>query len=309
LTPDVEAQLRAGRAALLDLLASLFLRELDAGTAALLAADPALADALRPPADEEGLRALRVEYSRLLLMEVPPYASIYLDAPPVIGGEAGQRLEALLAAAGRPLASLERAAGADHAGLYLRALATAERAGDVAPLLGEALGWLPQCLTALARADADGWYGGLATLTAHALRECARAAPVAPAGLDVRRDEAPTAPEDDSLRAIARWLSTPAWSGWFLSRHDLRALAAPFGAPTGIVERERMLEQVFEASALDERTPELLEALLALLAGWRTASEEWRIALPPAWSGVLAPWHSGLDHTHALLSSMRSALA
>lgn len=294
-------ELRAGRAALLDTLADLFLRELDLPTAQALAADPALAAALQPPSSEAEAQALRAEYARLLLMEAPPYASLFLEAPPVIGGESSRAWEATLAAHGLPMPPLERAAASDHAGHYLRALAHAERAGVAGAVLAEALRWLPQYLTTLEQEDPDGFYGRLAQLTAAALCECARHAgpPPPPA------DAAPAPPpEDDDLRTLTRWLCTPLWSGWYLAPGSLRALARSFGSPPGRIERAAVLEQAFEASGLDERAADLLDALLALLARWQEAADAWRADLA-AWGAATDLWRERLAQTRTLLAAMR----
>ncbi len=295
---------RAGRAALLDLLADLLLHELDAPTAALLGGDPALSTALEPPRSETALRALRAEYARLFLIEVPPYASVYLDAPPIIGGEASLAWERVLAAHRYAPTSLERAAAPDHAGLYLRALAAAERDGAPEVVLREGLRWLPQALTAIGRNDTGGFYAQVTDVASHVLQTCAEAAR-SPVG--VVADEAPPKPEDDSLKEIADWLSTPAWSGWFLSKLTLRQLAKPFGVSIGIVDRDRMLEHVLEASALDNRTSELLDALLKEWQDWQAALEAWRSELG-TWATALDPWDARLQHTRALLQSMRTSL-
>lgn len=274
--------------------------------AAALATDAALSAVLEPPRDEAALRELRATYARLFLIDVPVYASIYLDVPPVIGGEASLEWEWTLSASGHPLSSLERAAAPDHVGLYLRALAAAER--DRSPrlaglVLREALRWLPQALTAVDRNDEGGFYARVADLTAHVLQACAAATP-STAILAASDDLSKPQPEDDSLREVARWLSTPAWSGWFLSKSALRRLSRPFGVAVGMVDRDQMLEQVFEASALDERTDELLDALLAEWHYWRAALDAWKSELG-AWAAVLERWETCLQHTHTLLQSMR----
>jgi putative dimethyl sulfoxide reductase chaperone len=298
---------RRGRAALLDLLADLLLHELEMPKALALAADPALAAALDPPRDKASLRELRAVYARLFLIDVPPYASVYLDVPPVIGGATSVEWERFLAAQGQPLLSLERAAAPDHAGLLLRALAAAERAGasgSAGRVLRQTLQGLPQALTAIGRNDAAGFYMRVADLAAHALQACAAAAVWEPSGITA---DALPEPEDDSLREVARWLCTPALSGWFLSRHALRQLARPFGVAIGFVDREGMLEQVFEASALDHRTGELLDALLAEWHGWQAALLTWRRELG-AWAGALDHWNARLQRTHTTLDGMRAAL-
>jgi TorA maturation chaperone TorD len=304
LISNTEEMLRAGRGALLDLLANLLLREVDAQQAAILARDPALTEALHPPQSDQELRELRVAYTRLFLVEVPPYASLFLEAPPVVGGETSRTWEAFLAARGRPLASLERAAAADHAGLYVQALAAAERTRDVPAVLPQALSWLPQFLTTLQRNDGEGFYGRVAALTALALQESARA--ISPTTIPACAP--PPDPEDDSLRVLARWLSTPAWSGWFLTKSRIHQLAAHFGASIGLQEREHMLEQAFEASALDEQTAFLLDALLAEQQKWQEALNEWQETLG-SWREAVAGWKVTLQQTHTLLLTMRKALA
>ena len=295
---------RAGRAALLDLLADLFLRELDLPLALTLAADPALAEALQPPDGADGVGALRAEYARLLLLEAPPYASLFLEAPPVIGGETARHWEEALTVSGIPSLPLERASSPDHAGLYLRALAYAERGGAPGPILAEALRWLPQYLTALERDDPNGFYGRVAQLAAYALGECARHAtpPAEPA--DAALTDIPP-PEDDRLRTLARWLCTPLWSGWYLTPGSLRALSRALGSAPGRTDRAALLEQVFEASGLDERTAELLDALLATLTAWDAAARDWGDQLG-AWSASLAPWRASLERTRAMLTAMRA---
>lgn len=300
---NTDATLRAGRAALLDLLADLLLREVDSRQAAILADDPTLAGALLPPQGDRELRDLRVAYTRLFLVETPPYASLYLEAPPVISGETSRAWEDFLTAQGRPLTSLERAAAPDHAGLYVRALAAAERANVASAVLHEALRWLPQFLTTIQRNDEAGFYGRVAALTALALQESASAVSP-PLALP---ESGPPDPEDDSLRLLVRWLSTPAWSGWFLTKAYLRRLAALFGAPLGMPEREQMLEQVFEASALDERTALLLDTLLAEQQRWEEALKGWQAALG-TWAERVAGWGLALQRTYSLLSTMRAAL-
>lgn len=299
-----DTMLRAGRAALLDLLADLLLREVGVQQATIITGDATLAGALQPPQSDEALSDLRVAYTRLFLVEAPPYASLFLEAPPVIGGETSRAWEDFLAAQGHPLTSLERAAAADHAGLYVRALAAAERANAASAVLHEALRWLPQFLTTVERNDKRGFYGKVAALAALALQESARSASP---GIYLPDSEPPPDPEDDSLRSLARWLSTPAWSGWFLTKAYLRQLAALFGTPLGMPEREQMLEQVFEASALDERTALLLDALLAEQKRWMQALKGWQAALGD-WSEALTGWEVALQRAHTLLSTMHAAL-
>lgn len=300
---------RAGRAALFDLLADLLLHELETPLAERLATDPALAEALQPPTTSEALRGLRAEYADLFLLDLPPYSSVFLDVPPVLGGESALRWERAVSGLGQDVpSSRERAAAPDHAGLVLRALASAERMGRV-DLLPAALAWLPQWVTALRRDAQDTFYGRTADLAQAALLASARAAQShsarAAVGSVFAAPAVPPAPDERNLRTLSRWLCTPAWSGWFLSRRRLRQLAQPFGVGLGIVERDTLLQQVFEASGLDGRTDELLAELCTELSAWQNAWRAWHMALAATpWMDVLALWAAQLAATDALLTQL-----
>lgn len=297
---------RAGRAALLDLLADLLLHELEPPLAERLAADSVLAEALRPETSPPALAALRADYAGLFLVDLPPYSSVFLDVPPVIGGESSLRWEQTLATSGvGQLPALERAAAPDHAGLTLRALASAERSGCVADLLPFALAWLPQWLTALRQDGGDGFYGRVAWLALLALSEMAAAADRSG---EVGATRPPPAPEEHDLRTLSRWLCTPAWSGWYLTQRRLRGLARRFGGSLGIAERATLLQHVFEASGLDGRTSELLTEMRAELARWQTAHRGWREALGD-WGALLEPWAAELAATDVLLTQMEATLS
>ncbi len=301
--------IRVGRAALFDLLADLLLHELDMPLAEQLAADPALAEALQPPTTSEALSGLRADYANLFLLDLPPYSSVILDVPPVIGGESTLRWERAVASLGLGVpSSRERAAAPDHAGLVMRALAAAERVGRVEILLPTALAWLPQWVTALQRDAQDTFYGRTAALVQVALGASAQAAQrPTPSGVGAIVG-APPEPEERDLRTLSRWLCTPAWSGWFLSKRRLRQLARPFGGGLGIVERDQLLQHAFEASGLDGRTNALLAALRTEWSLWHGAWREWHEALAPtAWVDVLTPWNAQLAATDALLTQLQDA--
>lgn len=310
LSEEERRQERAGRVALLDTLADVLLRELDERLASRLATDPLLSTVLRPPVDETAHTALRQEYARLLLLDVQPYSSLYLDVPACIGGASARRWESLLQECGFAPSALERAAASDHAGLVLRALAQAERAGRSAPVLAEALRWLPAYLTALERNDPAGFYGRVAALTTSVLQLCALSTQPEALGcmsgpFPVARVPEPETPQLESVREIARRLATPAESGLYLSKHELRQLAAIYGVGLGIVDRVQMFEEVFAASALDARTADLLDALERVCTGWAATATRWSAAIPQ-WSPIMQRWRGQLDTTVLLLGELRA---
>lgn len=315
------ADVRAGRAALLDLLADLLLRELDEPLARRLAADPTLGAYLQPPDGEQALGALRSEYARLFLLEAPPYGSVYLDAPPLLGGESTARWEVTLARLGYASSAIERAAAPDHAGVALHALAWAERPRDTVGMVGvgthdaragvlaAVLRWLPQYLTTLEFQAGDAVYGRVAEMVGAVVQSCARdVTPLEPLASLEPAAVMHAPPADDDLRSLTRWLATPVQSGWYLSKERIRQLARGLGVGTGMVERERMLEQVFEASGLDNRTAELLDVLLQEWDVWSQALVSWTAALGP-WESVLTSWRAALDQCHAILTAMREEVS
>ena len=86
--------------------------------------------------------------------------------------------------------------------------------------------------------------------------------------------------EGSGLAEIARFLTTPARSGIFLSRDDIAAIARSARVPRGFGERSVMLENALRAAAHLDELQAVLENLTHLLARARAdAPEPWRTRL------------------------------
>ena len=196
-----------------------------------------------PPADV---------YAELFVFQLYPYASVYLGAEGMVGGEARDRVAGFLAALG-----LEPPAEADHLALMLAAYARlAELAGEEAAELAEAevgaranwrgarraflwehlLSWLPAYLDKLAEV-APPFYRAWGALVGESLRAEARAHGPAPAALPLHLRATPALadPAESGAEEFLRSLLAPARSGMILTRADLAraARARGLGARAG----------------------------------------------------------------------------
>src|SRR5205823_131455 len=91
------------------------------------------------PVAAETLAHLRAEWTRIFVLNVPPYESLFVDDPPMLNAEATQRVADAYRRLGRTPAAGARVGAADHLGLELELLgqlaaeeALALREGDAA---------------------------------------------------------------------------------------------------------------------------------------------------------------------------------
>lgn len=180
-TPSV-SNLHTRRASY-DLLARLYLDELEATQAAELRALPPFAACVPPePATDGWLAELAVEYQRLFGMNVYPYESVFVDRELMLNTAATDQVALLYATCGFDT-SRARVGALDHLGLELRLMSAliavelgALQAGDPitaqesrglqARCLHEHLArWAPLCARTVARVTAQPIYALLATLT------------------------------------------------------------------------------------------------------------------------------------------------
>ncbi len=169
ITPHI-LELAQGRAGLYRLLGQLLLSEPTGDTLAFLKDQAALESGILPAVEQlqaEWLQAVRVEYSHLFLLNVYPYASIYLDREAMLNTGSTEEVRSLY-----ELYNFQPPPGlfADHLGLellFLAHLAQLEVAALTAGQMARAvrfragagqflkmhlLEWLPVFQAALARA-------------------------------------------------------------------------------------------------------------------------------------------------------------
>jgi TorA maturation chaperone TorD len=109
-----------------------------------------------------------LEYSRIVLQLVPPYASLFVGEDAMLNGPHAERVELLYRQAGFSIAPEWRAGPADHLGIELYFLAHLIERGDPAAgtfLTEWLLPWVPICLLAIARIESARLYPALASLT------------------------------------------------------------------------------------------------------------------------------------------------
>lgn len=106
----------------------------------------------------------------------------------------------------------------------------------------------------------------------------------------------------ESLRSIARWLSTPALSGLYLSSRDLERIGGEIGVHGLPRARRHAIEQLFRSAAVDGQVEALLERL-EREAGEHIAA--YRECDTPA----LTPWEHRAAVTVTRLAEMRAASA
>jgi TorA maturation chaperone TorD len=213
----------------------------------------ALAALAEPPSDEEAAARLAEalglgepagaeEHTELFVFQLYPYASVYLGAEGMVGGEARDRVEGFWRALG-----LEPPAEADHLAVMLAAyarLAELEEGRDGgrwgaarrAFLWEHLLSWLPAYLDKLSEV-APPFYRRWGALLGGALASEARERGPAPESPSLHLRAAPglQGPEVYGAEEFLRSLLAPARSGLILTRTDLRraAHALGFGARPG----------------------------------------------------------------------------
>jgi TorA maturation chaperone TorD len=228
----------------------------------------ALACLVEPPrtesarvADSLGLGALPTadEYTETFVFQLYPYASVYLGAEGMLGGEARDRVAGFW----RALA-LVPPAEADHLAVMLALYARlceleddadearareSWRAARKAFLWEHLLSWLPAYLSKLAEVAAP-FYAQWGALLLDALD--AEASTVGrQASLPLHLREAPglVDPRVGSTEDFLRSLLAPARSGMILVRADLSRAARELGIGTRIGERRFVLKSLFEQDA------------------------------------------------------------
>jgi TorA maturation chaperone TorD len=109
-----------------------------------------------------------LEYSRIVLQLVPPYASLFLDDAAMLNSAAAEEVEREYRRTGFAIQPEWRAGPADHLGIELHFLAhLLERDEEAAAvfLSRRLLPWAPVCLLAIGRIEVARLYPALAGVT------------------------------------------------------------------------------------------------------------------------------------------------
>ena len=248
---------------------------------------------------EPDTRDLRVEFTRLFTLNVFPYASVYLDAEPLLNTETTARVQAAYDRAGFELGPAWAIGAPDHFGVELNFVAHLLETGRAAEqfLNTEILPWVGIFLHAVERNAQEEYY-----------REAARDAHawlMAQAGAsDWTLSPAPV--QEDDLDAVVARLITPSRGGLFLSKADLLRIARDANLPIGFGDRALMLQSLFRAAGDYGRVGNLLRALQIEANAWSEfyAGETQKF---PAGAYIAQSWFKRTTATLAWLKEMERA--
>lgn len=292
----------------------LFLEGVTAGLLPRLEAIPELAQAAQPfDADEAA-----AEHYQLIAVDVFPYESIFIDPSGLLGGALTDQTAFLYAKSGYEVPSDN-----DHLGHELGfmahlcsaeavALANTEdntlalwRSRQQTFLISHLLRWLPALTIAVERSGSR-FYSRLANLTLELsvdhLAETSGATP-----MDVLPHPPQLATEESRLKDIAAWLTTPPYSGLFLSREVISALARRHKIPRGFGDRAQLLTNLLRTAGQYDAASAVVTDLAAICRQWAGCYDEQQIRLPKL-SPWLQPWQEHVTQTAVSLNMVTSKL-
>ena len=295
-------------------------------TTALLPATRAvseLAGTLPEPFDAEQAAA---DHYDLFHLNVFPYASLFLDAAGQLGGPATDAARRLFLQAGYAADTARESA--DHVGHALGLLAFLSGAEADAwedGLADEAarmqrlqrrffdaflLWWLPAFAYAVRRHNHP-FYTPLSDLTLDlALDHRTALGPseeAAEPGLPLPDPLALLDEAKTGLKDIADYLTTPAWSGLYLSRADIGRLGRAEHLPRGFGARALMLANLLRAAADFDCLDPLLTQLQDLVTAWQSYYQTLAERPVPGLGVVTKVWLVRLDLTKRMIDRMHKA--
>ncbi len=258
------------------------------------------------------------DHFQLISVTLFPYESIFRDPSGLLGGPLSEAISAVYQQNGCDILS-----DADHIGHELRFMARLCAAEASAHAEGEPqaaaswhsrqrsflsahiLTWLPPLVTAI-EASGDLFYSSLANLT---LDLCADHLDTAvPPGAPFNLPAAPDlAGEESGLKEIARALTTPPYSGLFLSRDAISALARRHDLPRGFGDRAQLLTNLLRTAGQYNHAAAIISDLSATCRSW-SDSYQAQADRYPALLPWIRPWRERAAQTAAALAAMIPAL-
>jgi TorA maturation chaperone TorD len=284
----------------------------------LIRAIPELAETLTDPFDAEQHAAA---YQTLFGFNVFPYESAFLEPSGSLGGEISDGVLGRYAQVGFEVGG--NAEAPDHIATELALLAVCSQrvasqweAGDSKAaqhlrdwqqqfLADHLLRWIAPFAQAV-RAEADPFYAELVEMTM---------ALVAYHYADLSDGSAPLPPfelplppkllgkEETGLKEIADYLTSPLYSGIFLSRDAIGRLARQANLPRGFGGRRQMLTNLLRSAAQYEQFPTLIAHLNTLVQSWITGYQADALAFPPL-EGFILPWVNHATITQGMLAEI-----
>lgn len=305
------------------LLGSLFLRGVTPATLPIVRTLDEVSDAVdvfRRGGDEVDFDEAAADHQHVFGFNVFGFEGVFLDETAQVGGATTRTVLDAYRRGQFPVAP--RAESPDHIGVELNFLgfmcrrqadaepeAAATLGRQIAAFIDEHLGrWLPLFAHAVEHQEHP-FFTAVARLTLEFVENHRDA-------LDVPTTSAfalPDAPDllDDpgtSLRDIGRYLLTPAFSGLYLSRDDIRALSLEDRLPAGFGARRTMMNNLLRSAADYDRFQDVFKALLEHHAETRdhldglSRRSVW-------WQMLMVPWLGRLDRTEEVLRKIRNVAA
>ena len=294
------------------LLSRLFLEGVSAEIHPYLNAIPNLS--LQPFNHDEAAAA----HHRLFQHTLIPNESIFLDTTGLLGGDLADAIARQYADAG--FAAHD---DADHIGGELAMLAflcgaEADAWEDDMPRIAQRirkqqqrfmqqhlLRWLPPFVIALQQ-QGDALYGQVSELLWSLMGEH-----FAEIGEAVQAWELDAAHdlngEDISLKDIANFLGTPAWSGWWFGRGEIEKIGRKLNLPRGFGPRIQMTMNLFRSAAQFDGAQQLFAEFVLGTQKWQTAYQKLAVDAP-ALSNFVTVWQDRLSATQAMLDAMQQLL-
>ncbi|MCB0120784.1 MAG: molecular chaperone TorD family protein, partial [Caldilineaceae bacterium] len=258
-----------------------------------------------------------------------PYESMFLGDEQLLGTAIGEAVGQQYARLG--YVPTQQAGALDHVGEELGVLAYLlaaeadaredQRVAVVQRLQGEQrqfleahlLRWLAPFVIAVQR-HVDRFYAEVATITltlvAERYQTLVGREPASPAeyigatnGWQLPAPPTLVTDPQTSLRDIAGFLTTPAYSGLYLSRYQINHLGRQLRLPRGFGSREQMMSNLLRTAAQYDAVP-------ALVRGLRTEAVTWQEAYAavdaaqPGLRPFTAPWLQRVQQTSAMLAEM-----
>jgi len=240
------------------------------------------------------------DYTDLFVFQLYPYASVYLGAEGMLGGEARGRVAGFWSALG-----LTPPAEPDHLTALLGLYAALAEDGSrqalharKALLWEHLLSWLPYYLERVEEVGIGFYADWARLLRAVLLSEAKQLGPPAVLPLHLREAPALAHPDEEGGEAFLGSLLAPVRTGMILVRSDLVRCARELGLGLRVGERSYVLRALF-SQAPDE--------LLQWLADHARASANRHRAMPATLRAVSGFWAERADSAAALLTDVRTA--
>jgi putative dimethyl sulfoxide reductase chaperone len=317
------AELALARHLTYELLGRLYLEGVTAVTLSTIQIIPSLSQTIPEPFNADEAAA---SHQTLFGFNVFPYESIFLDSSGLLGGAITDAVLFSYQEAGFAVAA--DSTSPDHVGHELALLAhlcgaEADAWMDNRPLVAERmqnlqrrflqehlLHWLIPFVTAI-KGQKRPFYTALANLTRDFIHDHFQelAAHAAPLRLPVYLPAPPALlnNEKTGLKEIAHYLTTPPYSGFFLSWQDVTQLARTQNIPRGFGDRTQMLTNLLRGAAQFDTLTGLFDELRVLTNSWQEAYATSAESMP-----VLAPfiatWQERMTQTSQTLTQIEQQI-